>query len=71
MNQRELNRAVARATGEDLAEISRRGFSIADPAVIGFDPEPCEFAETIDWDELGNERGVALFPQCRAGHRAA
>ena len=71
MNQRELNRAVARATGEDLAEISRRGFSIADPAVIGFDPEPCEPDELIDWDELGNERGVALLPQRHGGYRAA
>ncbi len=71
MNQRELNRAVARATGEDLAEISRRGFSIADPAVIGFDPEPSELAETIDWDELDSQRGVALLPMRCSELRAA
>ncbi len=71
MNQRELNRAVARATGEDLAEISRRGFSIADPAVIGFDPEPGELAETIDWDALDNQRGVALLPLRRSELRTA
>jgi hypothetical protein len=31
---------VAHATGEDLEEIQRRGFSIADPAEANFDPEP-------------------------------
>ena len=71
MTQREINRAVARATGEDLSEISRRGFSIADPAVIGFDPEPCELAESIDWDELDGERGVSLLPLRRTERLAA
>ncbi len=71
MNQREINRAVARATGEDLSEISRRGFSIADPAVIGFDPEPTEFDEAIDWDELDGERGVSVLPLRRSERLAA
>ena len=31
MNQSQLDRAVARATGETLDTISRLGFSIADP----------------------------------------
>ncbi len=71
MNQRELNRAVARATGEGLSEISRRGFSIADPAVVGFDPEPGELAESIDWDEVGHARSIAMHPRRRSAHRAA
>ena len=40
MTQQQLNELVAHATGEDLEEIQRRGFSIADPAEANFDPEP-------------------------------
>jgi hypothetical protein len=40
MTQQKLNELVAHATGEDLEEIQRRGFSIADPAEANFDPEP-------------------------------
>ena len=39
MTQQQLNELVAHATGEDLEEIQRRGFSIADPAETNFDPE--------------------------------
>ena len=40
MTQKQLNELVAQATGEDLNEIQRRGFSIADPVEANFDPEP-------------------------------
>ena len=40
MTQTQLNELVAQATGEDLDEIQRRGFSIADPVEANFDPEP-------------------------------
>ena len=40
MTQQKLNELVAHATGEDLEEIQRRGFSIADPVEANFDPEP-------------------------------
>ena len=40
MTQKQLNELVAQATGEDLGEIQRRGFSIADPVEANFDPEP-------------------------------
>ena len=40
MTQKQLNELVAQATGEDLDEIQRRGFSIADPVEANFDPEP-------------------------------
>jgi len=53
MNQRQLDRAVARQTGESLATIRNRGFSIVEPPEL----EPL----TIDWDQLAEER-VALFP---------
>ena len=39
MTQTTLNRKVARATGESLATIRRRGFSLACPDVVLFDPD--------------------------------
>ena len=36
MTQRDINRRVARMTGESVSEIARRGFSIEEPAM----PEP-------------------------------
>jgi len=53
MNQRQLDRAVARQTGESLSTIRNRGFSIVEPPEL----EPL----VLDWDELQAER-VALFP---------
>jgi hypothetical protein len=48
---------VARATGEDLREIRRMGFTIADPAHVGFDPEPKQRRfRTLDWDVVKRER---------------
>ena len=54
MQQAELNRAVARATGETVSTIKRLGFLLADPA-DGLDPHE-EDAQVIDWDELENGR---------------
>jgi hypothetical protein len=56
MTQAELNRQVARATGETVMEIGRRGFSIADPDEPCFDPEPDDFGRFIDWDAVDAER---------------
>jgi len=62
MSPRKLARAVALATGETLAEIHRRGFSVADPHTVNFDPEPSDLPPTfIDWDEI-DARRVSLFP---------
>ena len=63
MTQRDLNRNVARMTGETVSEISRRGFSIEGPAM----PEPfreslCE-TQYIDWDQLTLERNAAVVEQ--------
>ena len=53
MTQQQLDREVANHFGEDVREISRRGFSIADPADTNFDPEPdLRTPSVIDWDEL-------------------
>jgi hypothetical protein len=53
VTQRELDRRVARATGESLGEIRRRGFGLADAAEVHFDPEPCgPMAQYVDWDAV-------------------
>jgi hypothetical protein len=52
MTQQDLDRAVSAATGEELREIRRRGFSIVDPQEVDFDMEPNDLpAQTIDWDD--------------------
>jgi hypothetical protein len=62
MKPARLQRAVARATGESLREIRRRGFGLADPAEVDFDPEPNDLPpQLVDWDELETER-LALLP---------
>lgn len=63
MSQNELDRAVARATGEDLAEIRRRGFSVADPGIVEYDPEPYDAPQFLDWDEIEHDRNVAVHEQ--------
>jgi len=61
MRQERINRLVARATGEDMREIRRMGFSIADPAHVGFDPEPRrKRSPIIDWDTVEQEHGEAV-----------
>lgn len=64
MTQQELDRAVAKATGESLGEIRRLGFSVADPVDVCFDPEPGDPQDKyIDWDEL------EAIETSRPGHR--
>jgi hypothetical protein len=66
MNQRELNRAVSRATGESMNVISRMGFSQLDPNPIDRDPL------TVDWDVIqGVERSPFARPRIRRSRRAA
>ena len=58
MTQNELNRAVARATGESVRTIAKMGFSpLAAPAV---EREPL----VVDWDELEAQR-VGVLPKHR------
>ena len=60
MSQQEFERSVAQATGESLRTIRRRGFSIVDPSVTDFDPEPnLRPAQMVDWDALELQRGAA------------
>jgi hypothetical protein len=50
MSQKDVDRAVAEATGEEIAFI-RGGFSIADPLDVSFDSEPRE-PFVFDWDSM-------------------
>jgi hypothetical protein len=63
MTQRQLDRAVARATGESLATIAHRGFSVVDPVAARDDCELAVFGPNhIDWDERDKQR-IGYLPQ--------
>lgn len=51
MTQHELNEAVAAATGEHVSLIHDRGFEIADPFEVNFDPE-ARRPLMLDWDSM-------------------
>jgi hypothetical protein len=51
MSQQDLNEAVARATGENLTVIDQRGFQLADPLDVNYDPEPRR-PLVFDWDSM-------------------
>ena len=59
MSQRELNRQISQATGEDIATIAGMGFVELRP--VPFEREPL----TMDWDEHDLDRNVAVIPQRR------
>lgn len=56
MKQADLNRAVARATGETVSTIKRLGFLLADPT----DSLDCEAdgyaARLVDWEDVQAQR---------------
>lgn len=54
MTQRELNRRVARATGESLELINQRGFSPLDELPPERDPL------MLDWEEFENPSPISL-----------
>jgi len=64
MSQRELNRAISNATGEDIATIAGMGFVELTPFPIEREPQ------TMDWDEHDLDHNVAVIPQRRRKHRA-
>jgi len=57
MNQRDLNLAVANATGEAVDTIAGWGFSLLDPQIPELGDEPL----ALDWDEV-EPRGIGLSP---------
>jgi len=60
MTQRELNREVARLTGESVSAVRSFGFSLADPLAVHHDPEPCHDDRYLDWDEVDRQRHLLL-----------
>ena len=69
MTQTQLEQLVARATGEDIRAIRERGFSVADPFEVNFDPEPDNLPpQVVDWDEVDLQHNVAIVPQGRGRH---
>lgn len=71
MTQAELNRAVARATGESVAEVKRIGFLLAEPDTEIPDPDDEDLGPSVfDWDEFdemrmaASERHAAFAPAC-------
>jgi hypothetical protein len=63
MTQRQLNRTVARATGDSLATIAHMGFSIVDPSAAQNNWEPADFGpNVVDWDERDAQR-CSYLPQ--------
>ena len=65
MTQLELDRQVARATGEPLCSIRQRGFGIADPPVVNFDPEPSDVPQWLDWDQVHGMQPARPFRRRR------
>jgi hypothetical protein len=62
MSPTHLDKAVARATGESLQEIRRRGFGIAEPMDLDHEPEPMDRPPRIvNWDRLDRQR-LRLLP---------
>lgn len=57
MNQRDLNLAVANATGEAVDTIAGWGFSLLEAEIA----EPGDDPRMLDWDDL-EPSGVGLFP---------
>lgn len=64
MKRRDLESAVAAATGEDVREIRRRGFSVLNLRERDFDPEPDNLRpQSIDWDRVDQQRNRSVFEQ--------
>ena len=51
MTQHDIDAAVANATGESVALIRDRGFGLADPLDVDYDPEPRR-PLVFDWDSM-------------------
>jgi len=65
MSQRDLNRAISKATGEDIATIAGMGFVELTPFPVEREPL------AMDWDEHDLDRNVAVIPQRRRRATAA
>ncbi|MDH3718737.1 MAG: hypothetical protein OES79_11515 [Planctomycetota bacterium] len=68
MTQSEIDRAVARATGESVSTIKEFGFGISEPGIAG-EAEPSRGPHVVNWDELDAQR-VSLRPSRRRSFAA-
>ena len=60
MTERDLNRAVARATGETVSFVKHLGFVVDGP--LADEPDYSDVGpQVIDWDRLHAERSVPFF----------
>lgn len=50
MNQLQIDEEVATATGENIKEVRRRGFHLADQPEMDFESQPRP--RVVDWDQL-------------------
>jgi hypothetical protein len=62
MNQLDLNRQVAKRTGESLRTIARSGFSLV-RSKSRHGKVRCRKPRIVAWDRADSERAVALFAQ--------
>jgi len=62
MTQHELERELARHTGDSLSTIRRHGFSLVEPPEL----EPL----AVDWDQLDADR-LRMLPANRGRYQAA
>jgi hypothetical protein len=61
MTQTDLNRVVARATGETVLTITQRGFGVARFGPLRVEDDlPVSPPQIVDWDELNQQRGWCL-----------
>ncbi len=60
VTQSQLERSVAAVTGEARRTIRNRGFSLADPFNVAYDPEPDVDAGYVDWEEVAGRRYAQL-----------
>ena len=59
MSQRELEEEVARATGESLRTIQRRGFNLEMSLDEDDEPVIYRMPQIVDWDALEHRRRAA------------
>ena len=64
MTQAELNREVARLTGENVATIAHRGFSlVGDEQGYEQSQQVHRSPLTVDWDDVQARNSVAVWEQ--------
>ena len=72
MRQSDLNREVARLTGESVSTIKRLGFLLDDPIDHEVDPDSPEYGpHVIDWDDFELLRQRDIQGTARPRHELA